>query len=229
MANTKISALTSGNPAQSGDILPIDRAGANFGITAGSIAALVNVPVVPVISTAGQGFFIGPGLIGGNVANSTAAALSSATNNQVNAVQFVLHEAWTIRHVTYAAAAAGAVGAKFAIGIYSATGTTKLLEAQFDATSTTAQSVTVNVVLPPGVYWYAWASNDTTATGYVVPNFGTSTGKVWTSYINNVVVKMGKSPNAMSAGVLPPSLGTMVADGGITAPGQNVPAAVFEP
>ena len=40
MANTKISALTSGNPAQSGDLLPIDRSGVNYSITAGSIAAL---------------------------------------------------------------------------------------------------------------------------------------------------------------------------------------------
>ena len=38
--NLKISQLTAGNPAQAGDIVPIDRAGANYGITAGSIAAL---------------------------------------------------------------------------------------------------------------------------------------------------------------------------------------------
>lgn len=38
--NTKISALTNGNPALSGDLIPIDRSGANFSITAGSIAAL---------------------------------------------------------------------------------------------------------------------------------------------------------------------------------------------
>lgn len=40
MADTKISALTSGNPAQSTDEIPIARSGANFKITAGSIAAL---------------------------------------------------------------------------------------------------------------------------------------------------------------------------------------------
>lgn len=40
MASQKISALASGNPAQSGDIIPIDRAGSNFSLTAGSIAAL---------------------------------------------------------------------------------------------------------------------------------------------------------------------------------------------
>jgi hypothetical protein len=43
MADTKISALTSGNPAQSGDEIPIARTGANYKITAGSIAALASV------------------------------------------------------------------------------------------------------------------------------------------------------------------------------------------
>jgi hypothetical protein len=40
MANSKISALTDGNPAQSGDEIPIARGGANYKITAGSIASL---------------------------------------------------------------------------------------------------------------------------------------------------------------------------------------------
>ena len=40
MADVKISALTSGNPAQSGDEIPVARSGANYKVTAGSIAAL---------------------------------------------------------------------------------------------------------------------------------------------------------------------------------------------
>lgn len=40
MANTKISALTAGNPAVGTDIIPIDRAGTNVSITAASVAAL---------------------------------------------------------------------------------------------------------------------------------------------------------------------------------------------
>lgn len=40
MADTKISALTDGSPAQSADILPIDRAGANFRLTLANILAL---------------------------------------------------------------------------------------------------------------------------------------------------------------------------------------------
>ncbi len=48
MANTKISALISGNPAQAGDLLPIDRSGANFSITAGSIAAIAEAASLPL-------------------------------------------------------------------------------------------------------------------------------------------------------------------------------------
>jgi len=40
MANTKISALPSGNPALSTDVIPIDRAGVNYSLTTGSVAAL---------------------------------------------------------------------------------------------------------------------------------------------------------------------------------------------
>jgi hypothetical protein len=46
MANSKISALTDGNPAQSGDEIPIARGGANYKITAGSIASLNGTVVV---------------------------------------------------------------------------------------------------------------------------------------------------------------------------------------
>jgi hypothetical protein len=47
VADTKISALTSGSPAQSGDILPIDRSGANFRITAGDVVTLTQNTGIP--------------------------------------------------------------------------------------------------------------------------------------------------------------------------------------
>lgn len=46
MGDQKISALTNGNPAQSGDLLPIDRSGANFAVSAGSIASLASPSVL---------------------------------------------------------------------------------------------------------------------------------------------------------------------------------------
>ncbi len=44
MADTKISGLTAGGSAQTGDLLPIDRSGSNFNVTAASIAALASGP-----------------------------------------------------------------------------------------------------------------------------------------------------------------------------------------
>lgn len=52
MANTKISALTSGNPAQAGDLIPIDRAGANFAVTAASVAnQIATIPSAAAATT----------------------------------------------------------------------------------------------------------------------------------------------------------------------------------
>jgi hypothetical protein len=52
MSNLKISQLTSGTPAQSTDLLPIDRSGANFSVTAGSIAALAGM-LSPIVLSGG--------------------------------------------------------------------------------------------------------------------------------------------------------------------------------
>lgn len=55
MADTKISDLTNGNPALSGDQIPIARAGANYKITAGSVSSLALATPLAVTgnSTAG--------------------------------------------------------------------------------------------------------------------------------------------------------------------------------
>jgi len=53
MPNTKISALTLGNPAQGTDEVPIARAGANFKVTAASIAALSPAGTVTSVGLSG--------------------------------------------------------------------------------------------------------------------------------------------------------------------------------
>jgi hypothetical protein len=66
MASEKISQLTNGNPAQVGDIIPVDRSGVNYGVTAVSVAALASasVPaglnVFPLPFTSPTGGFIAP-------------------------------------------------------------------------------------------------------------------------------------------------------------------------
>lgn len=55
MPDQKISALTAGDPAQSGDAIPIARGGSNFKITAGSIAALVTTGITVGSTTVSSG------------------------------------------------------------------------------------------------------------------------------------------------------------------------------
>jgi hypothetical protein len=51
MADTKISALTAGNPALGTDVIPVARAGTNVGVTATSIAALAGGGTYPRVGT----------------------------------------------------------------------------------------------------------------------------------------------------------------------------------
>lgn len=65
MANTKISALTSGNPALTGDVIPIDRAGANFSVTPNSIlTAGVAASLVLAGATNGTASITAPAVAG---------------------------------------------------------------------------------------------------------------------------------------------------------------------
>ena len=58
MANLRISQLTPGNPAQSGDVIPIERSDVNFSITAGSIAALAPGGTVTSVGFEGDGVLL---------------------------------------------------------------------------------------------------------------------------------------------------------------------------
>lgn len=53
MADTKISALANGNPAQAGDEIPIARGGANFKLSASSVAALGGGPGTIIVQEEG--------------------------------------------------------------------------------------------------------------------------------------------------------------------------------
>lgn len=75
MPDTKISALTAGDPALSTDAIPISRAGANFKVTAGSIAALS--PAGTVTSVGGTGTVNGITLTG-TVTSSGSLTLGGA-------------------------------------------------------------------------------------------------------------------------------------------------------
>ena len=92
MSNTKISALTNGNPALGTDVIPIDRAGANFSITPASIAAIP-------INAQGLGGFFSNGKLnyhGGEISGNPATVAFVTAVNQVQAEQFSLPAAFKL-------------------------------------------------------------------------------------------------------------------------------------
>ena len=81
MPNTKISALTAGNPAQGTDEIPIARGGANFKVSAASIAATFAGTLAP--ANGGTGAIATPSngqLLIGNGTNYSVANLTAGSN-----------------------------------------------------------------------------------------------------------------------------------------------------
>lgn len=213
MANTKISALASGNPALSSDIIPIDRAGTNVSLTAGSIAALAN----PSIATAGQGYFIP----GGFPLTTAPSAQAISTAQQVRCTQFELDSSWTITKATLTIVGISAAST-VTLGIYSADGNTKLIDSGlFDGGTASVQTKTFGAAtLPKGIYWFAQsASTPTTLTAQTItPNAN------MLALVNNQTLKhVGLATNVAVSGVLPPTLGS------ITGASINIVMAAFEP
>lgn len=78
MANTKISALPSGSPAQATDALPIARAGANFSLAVSDISA-----AAPVQTVAGKTGAVT--LAGGDITSGVVALARGGTNVDLSA------------------------------------------------------------------------------------------------------------------------------------------------
>jgi hypothetical protein len=88
MADTKISALTDGDPAQSGDQIPVNRGGVNRRITVGSIAALASG--LPLQLPIQDGLYYG-GPTDVKVATGDAGEISAAsTGDQAKAISQAL-------------------------------------------------------------------------------------------------------------------------------------------
>src|ERR1039458_4784388 len=86
MSNLAISQLTSGNPAQACHLLPIARSGANYKITAASIASLASSPVSSVFGRTGAVVAVGTDYAAfydalGPAAAAQAAAIAASISN----------------------------------------------------------------------------------------------------------------------------------------------------
>jgi hypothetical protein len=187
-----------------------------------------------VISTAGQGFFFGPGITSVNASfinlNETAE-VSAGTNNAVLVFQFTLFGTYTISTIS-TVIFTGATSALVSYGIYDATGTNLLLNSgTFSASSTGTKVNTITpVTLNPGVYWFAQTSSSGTvqSLGTSQQNSGTATGWYYI-LLNTNYPRSGQAANSSSSGVLPSSLGTITGYTSGTLNGQGICLPLFEP
>ena len=177
---------------------------------------------LPVLNSSGAGYFIGPNLPtfwGLNVSSTTAVGAI----NTVYVSQFVLASAMTIGHVT-TSVVTGSAGATGNVGIYNSAGTKLVDSGAISLAASSSRPVTpfTAVTLPPGTYYLAWAQTSLTPVVETVLN--PSTALILATNANST--KYGTAANALSAGVLPSTLGALTA--ATTSVGVYVPTTVFE-
>ena len=206
--SSKISALTSGNPAQSGDLIPIARSGANFSLTAASIAALGGTQ-----GSSSPAYF-------GNWENVPAAINTGTSGNfntssGANIVQIMMFRLpFSFSFNTLRFQTSNVSASLVGIGIYSSAGSRLV---HWDSLSTPFNNNPVNgtpaggaSILTAGYYYWAYACSITStvqSAGGLTNSGSGESAKPW----NVSVVRMGYAANAMSAGVLPPTLGSLTA------------------
>ena len=195
MANTKISALISGNPAQTNDQIPINRGGSNFSITAGSIAALITGTTNQITVTGSvlsiPSVFIAPGSIAATTtlgvvgatsgtATFTAPAIAGTTTNPISVSNVLLGPAGSAASPTFA------IPNSSGAGMFETPGT--LLGFSFNGAASMALS-TNRIVLGDSIaIWWASTVDSLLDTGI--------------SRISNGVVSIDTTTSGNAAGTL---------------------------
>ena len=166
---------------------------------------------------ADQGWFIG-----GQDYSPVSAGATIHTNNVVNCVQVVLQSTWVISSVAAVTITGEGSNGGMTCALYSADGNTKVIDAganfldmsnhsQWTGIATLATPVT----LTPGIYWFAWGSYDSVNGGSVLSHLDvpgmTLCLNNWSFPYSATVppVRFGSAANAISAGLMPTSLGTI--------------------
>jgi hypothetical protein len=137
MSNLKISQLTPGGPAQSGDVIPIERADVNFSITAGSIAALA--PTTPPGGSSGDiQFNNGAGGFAGSLATLTSGGtLTIPAGQSLTVLGTTSFVAGTI---AIAALAYDTIGLTDSTGLFTVTGSPATLGGSLTLSAFASQS-----------------------------------------------------------------------------------------
>lgn len=171
----------------------------------------------------GGGFFFSTGITSRTMVDvAMTTQVISGTANVPHASLFYLPIRITIRKVCWAPSTQGGAGKVAVLGLYSEDGTTKKLEASFDANGSTTvpQSVTLgsSVTLAPGYYFFVMASDSTSTASNIFASSSAITGAM----LNKNVSRHGTTANSMAAGSLPSSLGAITGDN------KGVQLALFE-
>lgn len=223
MPNLKISELTAGNPAVTGDQIPINRGGTNYSVTVESVAAL---SAGPTFGTASPSWWAS----GDGSVYPFGNGLGDFSTGNANQIKF-----WMIR-IPYTISVSKLCTfinqlvnpSVCGYAVYNATGTTKILSWDNIATSTSGNKTTTitPVTIQPGVYISACASSvsgrPTTQGGYATEGSNEPV-EPWN---NNGVIRSGTAANAMAAGVMPASLGVLSTSNAIS---NVLPCIIMQP
>lgn len=198
-----VSQLTSGNPAQSGDLLYADRSLTNISVTAQSLAEL---PPQTVVALA---YLLWPYP---QISGAGAVALSGGSANLVwgNKVVLPWGNQLTVNKLVFKVFTAGGAGAKGAMAVYDKNGNKLLDTGAVDVTAAnTLHAITLSspVTLTPGLYYMVFTCSDTTCTvgGVVAQVNGLYTDATFPINV--------QAANASAAGVMPATLGALSAFG----------------
>jgi hypothetical protein len=179
-------------------------------------------------TTAGQGYFWGPGIfLPLSMLNRVGGSSWMTTPNGVNVVQFTMPVTFQVSIVSMFVTA-NALGKFAGFGIYSADGATLIVDSHamsLNATGLVTSPIT-SVLLPPGTYNYAQTSDSTTASMYVNSNsVSVNDGKFMNT--NAGAPRYATAANASIAGQLPATLGALTAVTALTL--FDTALVMFEP
>lgn len=226
MSNLKISQLTPGNPALGGDLLPIDRSGANFSVSAASLAALGTSS----FAQAGVGGFWAAGkdmqiLFGESF--TSGPIVCTLSGFQIIVWQFTTSAKWTISTASLFVTSGSGGGSSAAIGIYDSNLNLVLDSGVFTIAPSESQTAHKNTISPvtfgPGTFYFA-AVSSTQNNSYAMINLGASIQLVTMMNNSGSPLKVAFSSVVWGGGALPSNLGTLSTT---TVNQCNMPAAFF--
>jgi hypothetical protein len=213
MGNLKISQFNVGDPAEDGDLIPVDRSGVNYAVTAGSISDLYGGPTLGLTTPSWWGSFEG----GLYYFNPTLAGLyGTTTGNQVKCSMVRIDRPITISKISTLVNANGGAGSLAGFGYYTTSGNKIFSWDSIDIHAGGIQQTTLvsPVTLQPGEYFAASACSNSSSAASQCGYQGGSTSEGIETWNVFGTKRSGTAANAMVAGAMPATLGVISVGGG---------------